>query len=144
MHERLCCVRAEPQAGRSSLGDGASHRLQDGAQPISRRGGDETLVRLMRYLGATDEQIADYEDQRRRWGQGSIHVNLLGANRKTCSGSTGQNSKNESRASRVSRIALALMRWKSQEPSEHPPASCRESASARARRPDQPRNQPFY
>jgi hypothetical protein len=43
---------------------------------------DETLVRLMRYLGATDEQIADYEDQRRRWGQAR--------STSTCSGLTGK------------------------------------------------------
>jgi hypothetical protein len=43
---------------------------------------DETLVRMLRYLGATEEQIADYEDQRRRWGQGSVHVTVLAANRK--------------------------------------------------------------
>jgi hypothetical protein len=43
---------------------------------------DETLVRLIRYLGATDEQIANYEDQRRRWGQGSVHVTVHAANRK--------------------------------------------------------------
>jgi hypothetical protein len=45
-------------------------------------GGDETMVRMLMYLGATQEQIAQYEDQRRRSGQGSVHVNLLAANRK--------------------------------------------------------------
>jgi hypothetical protein len=29
---------------------------------------DETLVRMLRYLGATEEQTADYEDQRRDGG----------------------------------------------------------------------------
>jgi hypothetical protein len=38
---------------------------------------DETLVRLIRYLGATQEQVAQYETDRRRWGQGSVHVTLL-------------------------------------------------------------------
>jgi hypothetical protein len=41
--------------------------------------GDE---RLLRYVGGTEEQIADYEDQRRRWGQGSVHVSVLRGNRK--------------------------------------------------------------
>jgi hypothetical protein len=45
-------------------------------------GTDETMVRMLRYLGATPEQIADYEDQRRRWGQGSLHINLLSLNRR--------------------------------------------------------------
>jgi hypothetical protein len=44
--------------------------------------GDETMVRLLRYVGGTEEQIADYEDQRRRWGQGSVHVSVLRGNRK--------------------------------------------------------------
>jgi hypothetical protein len=34
-------------------------------------GTDETMIRMLRYLGATEEQIADYEDQRRRWGRGA-------------------------------------------------------------------------
>jgi hypothetical protein len=44
--------------------------------------GDETMVKVLRYLGAMREQVADYEDKRRRWGQGSVHISLLGANRK--------------------------------------------------------------
>jgi hypothetical protein len=44
--------------------------------------GDETMVRMLRYLGGTEKQITDYEDQRRRWGQGSVHVNLLSVNRR--------------------------------------------------------------
>jgi hypothetical protein len=47
-------------------------------------GNDETMVRMLRYLGGTDEQIAQYEDMRRRWGQGSVHLSVLGANRRTC------------------------------------------------------------
>ncbi len=37
---------------------------------------DETMVRMLRYLGATDEQIADFEDTRRKWGQGTSRVTL--------------------------------------------------------------------
>ncbi len=37
---------------------------------------DETMVRMLRYLGATDEQIADFEDTRKKWGQGSTRVTL--------------------------------------------------------------------
>jgi hypothetical protein len=40
------------------------------------------MMRMLRYLGATQEQIAEYEDQRRRWGQGSVHVTVWAANRK--------------------------------------------------------------
>jgi hypothetical protein len=43
---------------------------------------DDTMMRMLRYLGATQEQIAEYEDQRRRWGQGSVHVTVWAANRK--------------------------------------------------------------
>jgi hypothetical protein len=43
---------------------------------------DDTIMRMLRYLGATQKQIAEYEDQRRRWGQGSVHVMVLAANRK--------------------------------------------------------------
>jgi hypothetical protein len=28
-------------------------------------------------LGATDEQVASFEDDLRRWGQGSVHMRLL-------------------------------------------------------------------
>jgi hypothetical protein len=35
------------------------------------------LLKLMRYLGATEEQIADFERDNRRWGRGSVHIRLL-------------------------------------------------------------------
>jgi hypothetical protein len=37
----------------------------------------ETLRKLMRYLGATDEQMRSFEDDLRRWGQSSVHMRLL-------------------------------------------------------------------
>jgi hypothetical protein len=37
----------------------------------------ETLRKMVRYLGATDEQMASFEDGLRRWGQGSVHMRLL-------------------------------------------------------------------
>jgi hypothetical protein len=37
----------------------------------------ETLRKMMRYLGATDEQMASFENSLRRWGQGSVHMRLL-------------------------------------------------------------------
>jgi hypothetical protein len=37
----------------------------------------ETLRKLMLYLGATDEQMASFEDDLRRWGQSSVHMRLL-------------------------------------------------------------------
>jgi hypothetical protein len=37
----------------------------------------ETLRKMMRYLGATGEQMASFEDDLRRWGQGSVHIRLL-------------------------------------------------------------------
>ena len=43
---------------------------------------DEVLIRMVTYLGATDQQVADYEAQRRSWGQGSVHISVLGGNRK--------------------------------------------------------------
>jgi hypothetical protein len=43
---------------------------------------DEMMVRMLAYLGATQGQITGYEDQRRRWGQGSSHLSVLACNRK--------------------------------------------------------------
>jgi hypothetical protein len=37
----------------------------------------EVLLKLMRYLGATDEQIAEFEADNKRWGRGSVHIRLL-------------------------------------------------------------------
>jgi hypothetical protein len=37
----------------------------------------ETLRKVMRYLGATDEQMMSFEDSLRRWGQGSVSMRLL-------------------------------------------------------------------
>jgi hypothetical protein len=45
----------------------------------------ETLERTLRYLGATDEQIAAHQNQMRRCGQGSSHIRLL-PNRKNLLG----------------------------------------------------------
>jgi hypothetical protein len=44
-------------------------------------GNDETMSGCCGTWG-TPEQIAVNDDQRRRWGQESIHVNVLGGNRK--------------------------------------------------------------
>jgi hypothetical protein len=44
--------------------------------------GDETVLRMLTYLGATKAQLAEYEDHRRQWGQGSVHVSVLGGNRR--------------------------------------------------------------
>ena len=33
----------------------------------------ETLRRLLAYLGATPEQLADFDNSHRRWGQGTVH-----------------------------------------------------------------------
>ena len=38
---------------------------------------EPTLLKLMKYLGATPEQMEDYQCQRRQWGQGSVHMRLL-------------------------------------------------------------------
>jgi hypothetical protein len=37
----------------------------------------ETLEKALRYLGATDEQLAAHSKQMRRCGQGSSHIRLL-------------------------------------------------------------------
>ena len=36
----------------------------------------ETLRRLLAYLGATPEQLANFDDSHRRWGQGTVQVTL--------------------------------------------------------------------
>jgi hypothetical protein len=38
---------------------------------------EETLAKALRYLGATDEQIAAHQNQMERCGQGSSHIRLL-------------------------------------------------------------------
>ena len=37
----------------------------------------ETLEKALRYLEATDEQLADHQNQMRRCGHGSSHIRLL-------------------------------------------------------------------
>jgi hypothetical protein len=37
----------------------------------------ETLEKAIRYLGATDEQVAEYLNNLSRWGQGSTSIRLL-------------------------------------------------------------------
>ena len=36
----------------------------------------ETLGRLLTYLGATPEQLADFDSSHRRWGQGTVQITL--------------------------------------------------------------------
>jgi hypothetical protein len=36
----------------------------------------ETLRRLLAYLGATPEQLAEFDDCQRRWGQGAVQITL--------------------------------------------------------------------
>jgi hypothetical protein len=36
----------------------------------------ETMRRLLAYLGATPEQIADFDRSHRRWGQGTVQITL--------------------------------------------------------------------
>jgi len=35
-----------------------------------------TLRRLLAYLGTTPEQLADYDNCQRRWGQGTVQITL--------------------------------------------------------------------
>ena len=35
-----------------------------------------TLRRLLAYLGAMPEQLADFDNCHRRWGQGTVHITL--------------------------------------------------------------------
>ena len=35
-----------------------------------------TLRRLLAYLGATPEQLADFDNCHRRWGQGTVQITL--------------------------------------------------------------------
>jgi hypothetical protein len=45
----------------------------------------DVLLKLMRYLGATEEQVACFEEDNRRWSRGSVHIRLL-PNRKNLLG----------------------------------------------------------
>jgi hypothetical protein len=35
-----------------------------------------TMCRLLTYLGATPEQLAEFDDRHRRWGQGTVSITL--------------------------------------------------------------------
>jgi hypothetical protein len=35
------------------------------------------LIKLFRYIGATDDEIAQVEDDIRRWSRGSVHITLV-------------------------------------------------------------------
>jgi hypothetical protein len=41
------------------------------------RGDGFTLLRLFRYIGAGEDELAEAEIDLRRWGRGSIHVDLI-------------------------------------------------------------------
>ena len=36
----------------------------------------DTLRRLLTYLGATPERLADFDNCHRRWGQGTVQITL--------------------------------------------------------------------
>jgi hypothetical protein len=38
---------------------------------------EATLIRMLKYLGATPEQMEEYAKQRGLWGQGSVHITLV-------------------------------------------------------------------
>jgi hypothetical protein len=37
----------------------------------------DVLLKAMRYLGATEDQIACFEEDNRRWSRGSVNIRLL-------------------------------------------------------------------
>jgi hypothetical protein len=54
--------------------------LEDARTPISpfvTMKSYDTLLRLLRYVGATDGVIAEVERDHRRWGRGTVYVDLL-------------------------------------------------------------------
>ena len=63
-------LRGEPQLAAQSHGTrtmlGPQLRIQSAA----------TLRRLLAYLGATTEQLADFDDSHWRWGQGTVEIPL--------------------------------------------------------------------
>jgi hypothetical protein len=50
------------------------HRTSLG--PFVRVQSADTLRRLPAYLGATPEQLANYDNCQRRWGQGTVQITL--------------------------------------------------------------------
>jgi hypothetical protein len=57
---------------------GSLHRRgrQDADQPLHERRREETLIRLLRYVGATDSDIADVRESIFRWCRGSVFIDL--------------------------------------------------------------------
>jgi hypothetical protein len=54
--------------------------LEDARTPISAfitMKSYDTLVRLLRYVGATDAVMAEVERDHRRWGRGTLHIEIL-------------------------------------------------------------------
>lgn len=43
---------------------------------VNLRGGDATLIRLLRYIGATEAEIAEAQQSIRQWHRGSVRVTL--------------------------------------------------------------------
>jgi hypothetical protein len=71
---RTICINFMPRDGISVQAMHMDHRTMLG--PRVRVQSEETLHRLLAYLGATPAQLAEFENCNRRWGQGTVQITL--------------------------------------------------------------------
>jgi hypothetical protein len=68
------CVNFVPADGYTVQAMHLDHRTMLG--PRVKIASAETLRRLLTYLGATPEQLADFDQCNRSWGQGTVRITL--------------------------------------------------------------------
>ena len=74
LQPRNICVSFVDCRGLVAQAMALDHRTMLG--PRLRIQSAETLRRLLAYLGATPEQLTNFDDSHRRWGQGTVQVTL--------------------------------------------------------------------
>jgi hypothetical protein len=74
LQPRNICVNFVEGRSLAAQAMSLDHRTMLG--PQLRIQGAATLRRLLAYLGATPEQIADFDSSHRRWGQGTVLITL--------------------------------------------------------------------
>jgi hypothetical protein len=74
LQPRCICVNFVECRGLALQAMTLDHRTMLG--PQLRIQSAATLRRLLTYLGATSEQLADFDSSHRRWGQGTVQITL--------------------------------------------------------------------
>ena len=74
LQPRDICVNFVDCRGLAAQAMALDHRTMLG--PQLRIQSADTLRRLLAYLGATPDQLADFDSSHRRWGQGTVKITL--------------------------------------------------------------------